>query len=93
MGVNSGELSTDEAAGVKWWTTEARWRIIDRCLQLHGGCGYINEYENRQVVTRRSGSAQLRWHQRDVLDIVGKGIGFFGDQALTSIDQQLSLAR
>jgi alkylation response protein AidB-like acyl-CoA dehydrogenase len=42
--VNAGELSADEAAGAKWWATETQWRIMDRCLQLHGGYGFINEY-------------------------------------------------
>src|SRR5206468_3868219 len=45
MGVNSGELTADEAAGAKWWATETQWKIMDRCLQLHGGYGYMNEYE------------------------------------------------
>jgi alkylation response protein AidB-like acyl-CoA dehydrogenase len=45
MAVNSDELTADEAAGAKWWSTETQWRIIDRCLQLHGGYGYVNEYE------------------------------------------------
>src|SRR5437588_188248 len=45
VAVNSGELTAGEAAGAKWWSTETQWRIVDRCLQLHGGYGYINEYE------------------------------------------------
>ena len=28
----------------KWWTTELQKKVIDRCLQLHGGYGYMNEY-------------------------------------------------
>jgi alkylation response protein AidB-like acyl-CoA dehydrogenase len=44
MGVNSGELTADEAAGAKWWATETQWKIMDRCLQLHGGYGYMLEY-------------------------------------------------
>ncbi|HTJ72153.1 MAG TPA: acyl-CoA dehydrogenase family protein, partial [Actinospica sp.] len=31
-------------AAAKIFTTEAAGRIIDKCLQLHGGYGYINEY-------------------------------------------------
>lgn len=45
MAVNSGTLTAAEAAGAKWWATETQWRIIDRCLQLHGGYGYVNEYD------------------------------------------------
>ncbi len=40
----SGSLTADRAAGLKWWATEAQVRVIDRCLQLHGGYGYMREY-------------------------------------------------
>jgi long-chain-acyl-CoA dehydrogenase len=38
------ELTAAEAAAAKLFCTEAAARVIDRCLQLHGGYGYINEY-------------------------------------------------
>ncbi|MFE7277366.1 MULTISPECIES: acyl-CoA dehydrogenase family protein [Streptomyces] len=41
---DAGELSATDAASAKLFCTEAADRIIDRCLQLHGGYGYINEY-------------------------------------------------
>jgi alkylation response protein AidB-like acyl-CoA dehydrogenase len=28
----------------KWWCTELQGRVVDRCLQLHGGYGYMSEY-------------------------------------------------
>jgi alkylation response protein AidB-like acyl-CoA dehydrogenase len=39
-----GELSPEDAAVAKWWATESQGRIVDACLQLHGGYGYMNEY-------------------------------------------------
>ena len=39
-----GKLSVDDAAAVKLWATEAQFRIIDACVQLHGGYGYMWEY-------------------------------------------------
>ena len=39
-----GELDVPTAAMAKWWTTEALCRVVDECLQLHGGYGYMNEY-------------------------------------------------
>ncbi|ASU77746.1 acyl-CoA dehydrogenase [Actinopolyspora erythraea] len=39
-----GELSIDNAAMAKWWVTEMNKRVVDRCLQLHGGYGYMLEY-------------------------------------------------
>jgi alkylation response protein AidB-like acyl-CoA dehydrogenase len=40
----AGELSAEAAAIAKLWATEAQGRIVDRCLQLHGGYGYMSEY-------------------------------------------------
>jgi alkylation response protein AidB-like acyl-CoA dehydrogenase len=42
--LNAGELSVSDAAMAKWWTTELQNKIVDRCLQLHGGYGYMDEY-------------------------------------------------
>ncbi len=39
-----GELTTDEASAAKLWHTEMQWEMVDACLQLHGGAGYMNEY-------------------------------------------------
>jgi alkylation response protein AidB-like acyl-CoA dehydrogenase len=42
--LNAGELTPADAAKAKWWSTELQGRVIDRCLQLHGGYGYMTEY-------------------------------------------------
>ncbi|MEX1279157.1 MAG: acyl-CoA dehydrogenase family protein [Acidimicrobiia bacterium] len=42
--LNAGELTVEEAAMGKWWTTELQGRVVDRCLQLFGGWGYMMEY-------------------------------------------------
>lgn len=39
-----GELSPTEGAAAKLWHTELQWEVMDKCLQLHGGAGYMNEY-------------------------------------------------
>ncbi|MFF2552790.1 acyl-CoA dehydrogenase family protein [Nocardia sp. NPDC058058] len=39
-----GELDIQTVAMAKWWTTERAMANIDRCLQLHGGYGYMTEY-------------------------------------------------
>jgi len=39
-----GELDTVTASMAKYWTTDKECEIIDRCLQLHGGYGFMNEY-------------------------------------------------
>lgn len=40
-----GELTPVEAAGAKLWATELQNRVVDRCVQLFGGYGYMEEYE------------------------------------------------
>jgi long-chain-acyl-CoA dehydrogenase len=40
----TGELTAVDAAMAKWWTTELQNKVADRCLQLHGGYGYMDEY-------------------------------------------------
>jgi long-chain-acyl-CoA dehydrogenase len=41
---NDGTLTAVDAAKAKWWATEVHKRIVDRCLQLFGGYGYMLEY-------------------------------------------------
>ncbi len=71
----AGELDHVEAAGLKALTTELQWRVVDRCLQLHGGYGYMDEYEiSRQWRDARvqriyGGSTEIMW------EIVGKSLG------------------
>ncbi|MBC8092759.1 MAG: acyl-CoA dehydrogenase family protein [Pseudonocardia sp.] len=39
-----GELSVSDAAKAKWWASDVLKRVVDRCVQLHGGYGYMMEY-------------------------------------------------
>ena len=39
-----GRLDESTAAMAKWWCTELRVKVVDRCVQLHGGYGYMLEY-------------------------------------------------
>ncbi|MET7637771.1 acyl-CoA dehydrogenase family protein [Streptomyces sp. NPDC005438] len=42
--LDAGELTPADAASAKLFTTETAARVIDKCLQLHGGYGYMTEY-------------------------------------------------
>lgn len=44
LAMNDGELTTVDAAKAKWWATELEQRVITRCLQLHGGNGFLEDY-------------------------------------------------
>ncbi|UNS99984.1 acyl-CoA dehydrogenase family protein [Streptomyces tubbatahanensis] len=46
-----GELDAVHASMAKWWATELQKRAADRCLQLHGGYGYMNEYPVAKAFT------------------------------------------
>jgi alkylation response protein AidB-like acyl-CoA dehydrogenase len=38
------KLTAEQAAMAKWYATESYVRLVDRCVQLHGGYGYMREY-------------------------------------------------
>jgi alkylation response protein AidB-like acyl-CoA dehydrogenase len=42
--LGEGRLTADEAAMAKYWCSEVQGRVVDKCLQLHGGYGYMLEY-------------------------------------------------
>jgi alkylation response protein AidB-like acyl-CoA dehydrogenase len=73
--LNSGELSAEDAATAKWWCTDLQGRVVDRCLQLHGGYGYMLEYPIARAfadarVTRIYGGAN-----EIMKEIVGRSLG------------------
>jgi len=75
MALGRGELSAEDAAMAKWWCTELQGRTVDRCLQLHGGYGYMLEYPIARAyadarVTRIYGGAT-----EIMKEIVGRSLG------------------
>jgi len=38
------KLSATEAAKAKWWSAQVQNEVLDSCVQLYGGYGYMNEY-------------------------------------------------
>ena len=49
LAFNAGELDAGDAARAKLWASERAKSVTDRCLQLHGGYGYIMEYPVAQA--------------------------------------------
>ena len=41
---SEGRLTAVDAAKVKWWATDVQNNVLDNCVQLYGGYGYMNEY-------------------------------------------------
>ena len=46
-----GDLSVEKAAMAKYWLTDTQGEVIDDCLQLHGGYGYMQEYDIAEMWT------------------------------------------
>jgi alkylation response protein AidB-like acyl-CoA dehydrogenase len=75
VAVTSGELSPEDAAGAKWWITELQWDVTDRCMQLFGGYGYINEYEIAGI-WRDARVQRLYGGTTEIMkDLVGRKLG------------------
>ncbi len=53
--LNAKELYAADAAKAKLYCTELQGRVVDRCLQLHGGYGYMTEYP----ISRRYADARV----------------------------------
>jgi alkylation response protein AidB-like acyl-CoA dehydrogenase len=73
--LNAGDLTPEDAAMAKWWCTDLQGRVVDRCLQLHGGYGYMTEYPIARAyadarVTRIYGGAN-----EIMKEIVGRSMG------------------
>ena len=45
----AGQLDAVTAAMAKYWLTESQCRVVDECVQLHGGYGYMTEYPIAQM--------------------------------------------
>jgi alkylation response protein AidB-like acyl-CoA dehydrogenase len=73
--LNEGELTPEQAATAKWWATDLQGRVVDRCLQLFGGYGYMLDYPIARAfadarVTRIYGGAN-----EIMKEIVGRSLG------------------
>jgi len=70
-----GTLTAVDAAKAKWWVTELQKRVVDRCLQLYGGYGYMLEYpiakdyQDVRVQTIYGGTTEI------MKEIIGKDLG------------------
>jgi alkylation response protein AidB-like acyl-CoA dehydrogenase len=73
--LGAGELTAEDAAKAKWWTTELQGRVVDACVQLHGGYGYMTEYPiaraylDARVTRIYGGTTEI------MKEIVGRSLG------------------
>jgi alkylation response protein AidB-like acyl-CoA dehydrogenase len=70
-----GKLSAEQASMAKWYSTEKQVHLVDRCLQLHGGYGYMREYNvaraylDARVQTIYGGTTEI------MKEIIGRSLG------------------
>ncbi len=75
LALNARQLTAEEAAMAKWWCTELQKRVIDACVQLHGGYGYMREYPiarayaDARITTIYGGTTEI------MKEIIGRGLG------------------
>jgi alkylation response protein AidB-like acyl-CoA dehydrogenase len=72
----AGDLAGEDAAKAKWWSAEVQNRVIDTCVQIHGGYGYMEEYDvarawaDARVTRIWAGSNEI------MKEIIGRSLGF-----------------
>jgi acyl-CoA dehydrogenase len=65
----AGSLDGTTAAIAKMWATETEWQIVDDCLQLHGGYGYINDYPIARIF-RDSRIARIYGGSTEIMKVI-----------------------
>jgi alkylation response protein AidB-like acyl-CoA dehydrogenase len=71
---NAGKLDMVTAAEAKYLTTEAENRIVDECVQLHGGAGYMDEYPISRMFTNARISRILAGSNEIMREIIGRSL-------------------
>lgn len=74
--LNAGELTAEEAAMAKWWTTDLQKRVMDECLQLHGGYGYMLEYPIAKFYLDARVQPIYGGTNEIMKEVIGRGMGF-----------------
>ena len=71
-----GELTPVDAAKAKWWTSEIQNDVLDHCVQLHGGYGFMNEY--RVARAWRDARVSKIWAGSNEImkELIGRDLGF-----------------
>ena len=72
----NGDLTSVDAAKAKWWSSQTQSDVIDACVQVHGGYGFMNEYRvarawrDARVTSIWAGSNEI------MKELIGRELGF-----------------
>lgn len=72
---NADRLTADEVAGAKLVASEVEGRVVDACVQLHGGAGYMEEYRISRLYTEARVSRIFAGSSEIMKEIIGRGLG------------------
>jgi alkylation response protein AidB-like acyl-CoA dehydrogenase len=72
---NAGELSAELAAEAKYYATEIESKVMDECVQLHGGAGYMSEYRISHMFTDARVSRIYAGSTEIMKEIIARGLG------------------
>jgi len=73
--LNAGELAAEDASAAKLLTSELEARVMDECVQLHGGAGYMNEYRICRMYTDARISRIFAGTSEIMREIIGRSLG------------------
>jgi alkylation response protein AidB-like acyl-CoA dehydrogenase len=73
--LNSGDLSAEDSSAAKLLTSELEGRVMDQCVQLHGGAGYMDEYRISRMYTDARISRIFAGTSEIMLEIIGRSLG------------------
>lgn len=72
---NAGTLTAETAAMAKWWTSELQKRVVDQCVQLHGGYGYMLEYPIARAYLDARVQSIYAGTNEIMKEIIGRSLG------------------
>jgi alkylation response protein AidB-like acyl-CoA dehydrogenase len=73
--LSRGELEPEDAAMAKYWCTDLQGRVVDRCVQLHGGYGYMTEYPIARAYADARISRIYGGANEIMKEVVGRSLG------------------
>jgi len=73
---SKGEFSVIDAAKAKWWSSQVQNDVLDHCVQVHGGYGFMNEY--RVARAWRDARVTKIWAGSNEImkELIGRDLGF-----------------
>ncbi len=74
--LNAGKLSVEKAAMAKYWVTDLQCKVMDECVQLHGGYGYMSEYPIARAYTDSRVQRIYGGTNEIMKEIIGRSMGF-----------------